>query len=149
MTPNTSKSLSDIFDVELTNTDKSISELKITATTESIDSLEKQRDYVKKNIIALIEKGSLALDEMMEISKSTESGKDYKVVIEMVKTLVDTNTQLFDIEVAHKPKDLTKEEIDGVKTLTQNNTTVFVGSTTDLSRHLKSLNDSSIIENKQ
>lgn len=146
MTPNTAKSLSDIFDIELTNTEKSISELKIVATTESIDSTEKQREYVKNNIISIIEKGTLALDEMVRISKSSESNKDYKVLIDMVKTLVDTNVHLFDIEFAHKPKDI-KDDLDN-NNLTQNNTTVFVGSTSDLSKHLKSLSNSNIIENK-
>ena len=143
MTPNTSKALSDIFDVELTNTDKSIEVLKIEATNNSIDSLETQRNYVKKNIVSLIEKGNQAMDEMMAVAKSTEDGKDYKVVIEMVKVLVDTNTQLLDVEVVHKPKEI--ESDDSPTTAIQNNTTVFVGSTADL---LKSLKSSNIIENK-
>lgn len=147
MTPNTSKSLSDIFDVELTTTDKSVSELKINAKNDSIDSLEAQREYVKKNIVSLIEKGTTALDEMIEVAKSTEIGKDYKVVSDMVAALVDHNIKLLDTEVAHKPKELSANEGDASQQLTQNNT-VFVGSTSELSKFLKNSGSSNIIENK-
>jgi glycine cleavage system H lipoate-binding protein len=134
-TPNTNKSLSDIFDVELTNTDKSLDQLKIAATVESIDTLETQREYVKKNIIELIEKGNLALDEMLTIAKSTEAGKDYMVATGMIKTLVETNTTLLDCEVAHKTT-LNTPLTNNAEQIT-NNTAVFVGSTSELSKYLK------------
>lgn len=137
ITPNVNKSLSDIFDVELTQTDKSENELIIAAKVNSIDSLETQREYVKANIIALIEKGNTALDSMITIADSTEVGKDFKIVTEMITVLVATNMTLLDCEVAHKPtvdpKALTQNSIGQVT----NNTAVFVGSTSDLSKYLK------------
>lgn len=132
ITPNTNKSLSDIFDVELTVTDTSHAELQLAAKAESIDSLEVQRKYVKNNIVALIEKGNDALDVMITIAKTTEANKDFTVVAELLKTLVDTNIKLLDCEVAHKPK-TDQPEVPGVV----NNTAVFVGSTTELDNYLK------------
>lgn len=138
MTPNVNKSLADIFDVELTTTDKSVEELKISAKNADIDSLEKQRDYVKSNIVALIEKGMSALDNMTTIANSTESGKDFKVVSDMITALVDTNMTLLDCEVAHKAAPMldSSGKTDATQAIT-NNTAVFVGSTSELSKYLK------------
>lgn len=152
MTPNMSKTLSEILgvDLDLTTTDKTHTELKIIATNEATDSLESQREYVKKNIVSLIEKGVAALDEMLAVAKSTEVGKDYKVASDMIAALVDHNITLLDAEVAHKPK-IDKEEISekSLANITTNNT-VFVGSTTDLGKHLRNnpiSNSSNIVEN--
>ena len=144
-TPNTNNSLSAIFDIELTKTDKSIDELKIAATVDSIDSLATQRDYVKKNIVELIEKGGKSLDVMITIAESTEAGADFKVVSEMIKTLVETNMKLLDSEVVHKQTDNKPAQNS-----TTNNT-VFMGSTAELSKYLKNsiiTTPIQIVENK-
>lgn len=149
-TPNVNKSLSDIFDITLTDTDKSLDELKITAKSDSIDSLEKQREYVKANIIALIEKGTKALDNVIKIAESTEVAKDFNAVTDLLKTLVDTNMTLLECEVVHKPKiDPTQPPATATEQITNN--TVFVGSTQDLAALLKNPAGSTyqnIIENK-
>lgn len=148
MTPNTTKSLSDILgvDLDLTTTDKSASELKIIATNEATNSLEAQREYVKKNIVTLIEKGVEALDQMINVAKSTESGKDYKVVSEIISSLVDHNITLLDAEVAHKPKEGPTDPEDKAPANVTNNT-VFVGSTADLAKHIRNKpNSSNIVE---
>lgn len=143
MTPNINAALSGIFDVALTDTDKPLDVMKLEAKAESIDSLEKQREFVKTNIVKLLEKGTAALDEMLAVAKSTESGKDYAVVKDMIKSLVDGNIALLEVEVAHK----NKPPEDGDKPpreVTNNN--VFVGSTTDLQKHLNG--GSNTVENK-
>lgn len=142
-TPNVNKSLSGIFDIELATTDKPIAELKIEAKSNSINSLEAQREYVKSNIVSLLEKGKTALDELTAIATSTESYKDFKVVSEMIKVLVDTNMTLLECEVVHKPAEPTESAAQ-----VTNNTAVFVGSTSELSKYLKKSNTSTnIIEN--
>lgn len=132
MTPNTNNSLSEIFDIELTKTDKSIDELKIAATVDSIDSLSTQREYVKKNIVNLIEKGTKSLDFMITVAETNEAGADFKVVSEMIKTLIDSNMKLLDSEVVHK-----QQADKSTPSSTTNNNTVFVGSTAELSKYLK------------
>jgi hypothetical protein len=135
MTTNTNKSLSDIFDIELTTTDKTVGELAIAAKAESIDSLETQRKYVKNNIVALLEKGTALLDNMSDIAKSTEASKDFQVAAAIIDTLVKANMTLLDCEVVHKPK-IEQNKSETGETIT-NNTAVFVGSTSDLSKYLK------------
>jgi hypothetical protein len=129
-------SLSDIFDVELSETDKPLQELKATAQAAEIDSLEKQREYVKSNLVKLIERGMTAVSDLNTIANSTEKSRDFEVMSGLIKTLVDTNIELLNVEVAHKPKvDLTagKQEAGTI-----NNNTVFVGSTKDLAKYLSS-----------
>lgn len=146
MTPNINKSLSAIFDVELTSTDKPLEELKIDAKNKSIDSLEAQREYVKANIVELIEKGKTVLDNMSTIANSTEDAKDFTVVTNLIKTLVETNMTLLDCEVAHKPKLELLEAGQEAKQIT-NNTTVFCGSTSDLAK-MVTAQQTLTIENK-
>jgi hypothetical protein len=133
-TPKMNMSLSEIFDVELTQTDKSLEVLQIEAKAESIDTLEIQRKYVKDNIVKLIEKGTQALDNLTNIANSTESSRDFQVLNEMINTLVKTNMTLLECEVVHKPK---LDAMSKGDSTTTNNTAVFVGSTTDLAKHLK------------
>lgn len=136
-TPNTRKSLSDIFDVALQDTDKSLAELKIEAKIDHINSLEKQREYVKGKIVSLIEKGDKALDDMIKIAETTEDKNDYKVVAQMIDTLVATNISLLDVEVVHKVKE---SETEDSKVVTNNN--VFVGSTADFQKTFLRNNES-------
>lgn len=151
-TPNTNKSLSDIFDIELTNTDKPLDELKISAKSDSIDTLEAQREYVKANIVSLLEKGKKALDSVITVAESTEVAKDFVVVSDMIKTLVAANMTLLECEVVHKPKnDPAQPPASGTEQITNNNTAVFVGSTNDLAAFLKNSaipTYQNIIENK-
>lgn len=138
MTPNTNKSLSEIFDVELTETDKSVEELALVAKAESIDSLENQRTYVKNNIVTLLEKGNLLLDNLTNIANSTEASKDFQVANDIIKNLVAANISLLEVEVAHKQKPVEQAgAVNNGQVTTNNNTAVFVGSTSELSKYLK------------
>ncbi len=134
-TPKMESSLSNIFDIELQMTDKSLTELAEAAKVADIDSLEKQRDYVKSNLVKLIERGMNAVSDLNVIANSTEKSRDFEVLGGLIKTLVETNVELLNVEVVHKPKlDLKGSQ----EATTINNTAVFVGQTKDLAAYLKS-----------
>lgn len=127
--------LSQIFDIELKQTDKPIQEIKAEAQVAEINSLESQREYVKANLVKLIERGMNAVLDLNIIANSTEKSRDFEVIATLIKTLVDTNVELLNVEVAHKPK----IEFDKQQTAdTINNNTVFVGSTKDLAAYINS-----------
>ena len=135
ITPKMNTSLSDIFDTELQVTDRPLAEIKADAQAAEINSLEKQREYVKSNLVKLIERGMNAVSDLNVIANSTEKSRDFEVLGGMIKTLVETNVELLNLEVAHKPKqDGTSQEATTI-----NNNTVFVGSTKDLASYLKSV----------
>lgn len=135
ITPKMNASLADIFDTELHVTDRPLAEIKADAQAAEINSLEKQREYVKSNLVKLIERGMNAVSDLNVIANSTEKSRDFEVLGGMIKTLVETNVELLNLEVAHKPKQ------DGIaqESTTINNNTVFVGSTKDLASYLKSV----------
>lgn len=140
-TPKVESSLSNIFNVELQEADpnRSIVELQAEAQAKAIDSLEAQRDYVKGNLVKLIERGMTAVSDLNTIANSTEKSRDFEVMSALIKTLVETNVELLNVEVAHKPKIGIPGSSDQSAT-TINNNTVFVGQTKDLAAYLKSSN---------
>jgi hypothetical protein len=140
-TPKVEASLSSIFNVDLQEVDpnRSLAELQAEAQAKSIDSLESQRDYVKANLVKLIERGMVAVGDLNTIANSTEKSRDFEVMAGLIKTLVETNVELLNVEVAHKPK-LGIPGANGQEATTINNNTVFVGQTKDLAAYLKSTN---------
>lgn len=140
-TPKIENSLSSIFNVDLQEVDpnKSIAEMQASAVAAEITSLESQREYVKSNLVKLIERGMTAVSDLNTIANSTEKSRDFEVMSALIKTLVETNVELLNVEVAHKPKIGIPGSSDQSAT-TINNNTVFVGQTKDLAAYLKSSN---------
>ena len=143
MTPKMDNNLSDIFGTEPTTViddAKSLMEAKAEARAADIVTLEKQRDYVKQNMVSLITQGMDSLADLKLIAQSSEKSRDFEVLSTMIKTLIDANESLLAIEVAHKPKVDPAAMLQGTgNTMVQNNTTVFVGSTSELGNWLKTI----------
>ena len=90
--------------------------------------------YARENLYDIIENGSHALHELVEIAKSSEHPRAFEVVASLMKTLTDANKDL--LEVQAKVKKLKQE--DGIPTGPSNVTNaLFVGSTTELQNMLK------------
>lgn len=134
-TPNMNTALSAIFDVELANTDRPLAELQVEAKKAETNSLERQRDYVRGNMVELIEHGKDMMRRMTEIATSTEASKDFEVANHILKTLVDTNAKLLECEVAGKPEE--KKTPEAQQSGVVNNTAVFVGSTAELGKMIR------------
>jgi hypothetical protein len=90
--------------------------------------------YARENLYDIIENGSHALNELVEIAKASEHPRAFEVVASLMKTLTDANKDLLDIQ--SKVKKLKQDD-----TVQQgpNNVTnaLFVGSTTELQSMLK------------
>jgi len=95
--------------------------------------IETDYQYARENLYKVIESGSGALDELVELAKQSQSPRAFEIVGQLVKTLTDANKDL--LEVQKKVKDLKREE----KSKGPNNVTnaLFVGNTTDLQKMLK------------
>ncbi len=93
-------------------------------------------DYVRKTLFHLIEKGNEALDHLLPLAKESESPRSFEVMhmllkttSEMARDLLGLHNSMNDIQAGQeKPKN------DGNVTNIQNNTAVFVGTTTELQR---------------
>ena len=104
-------------------------------STYSEENPERDQDYkyARKNFYKVIEKGTMALDEMLDVAKASEHPRAYEVVSTLMKTLVEANKDL----VAMNEKKTKSEEPEEEKGVTNNN--LFVGSTSELQQLVKDL----------
>ena len=98
------------------------------------DTASDDFEYARRVKHDLLAKGSEALDDMMEVARSTEHPRAYEVLSNMMKNVGDVSDSLLDLH--KKKKDYKKKEDQPALPGTTNNN-VFVGSTTDLQRMLK------------
>ena len=87
--------------------------------------------YTRMNLKNVIESGAHALDEMIEIAKSSQQPRAFEVVATLINTLAGANKDLLDLN--KKYKDLMPES-SRPSNVTNN---LFVGSTSELLQLLK------------
>jgi hypothetical protein len=98
------------------------------------NSIEDDAEYARQNLRKLIDKGNDAANHIVEIAKQSEHPRAFEVAANMLKNLADMNKDL--LEIQKRKKDLT-----GVAESKSNinvDKAVFVGSTTELVKFLKS-----------
>ena len=83
----------------------------------------------RNNLHQIINQGSDALEEALIVAKTSEHPRAFEVVGQLIKTLVDANKDLLDIQ--KKLKDLKKVDEKDPTPQTINNS-IFVGSTSEL-----------------
>lgn len=93
---------------------------------------ENDYEYARENFYNVIEKGTQALEDMLDVAKASEHPRAYEVVSTLMKTLVDANKDLVDMG-KKKAQDEAPEEGQ----VTNNN--LFVGSTAELQQILKDM----------
>lgn len=125
---NTNEKLSEALEVEPIEIMPEI--FPVASETSLIDD---DADYARANIRELIEKGNVAMDNLLHVAKESEHPRAYEVAANMLKNLTDMNKDL--LEIQKRKKDL--------KPQTQQNITVdkavFIGSTTELLKQLRDI----------
>jgi|TARA_B110000908_G_C10238565_1_gene444798 hypothetical protein len=96
------------------------------------DRAEIDYDYARTNFYNIIETGTEALEQMLDVAKASEHPRAYEVVSTIMKTLVDANKDLVGMSEKKKPKET--EAFDG-----KVNNNLFVGSTAELQQLLKDM----------
>ena len=104
-----------------------------TELVEVKDQIQDDADYARKNLRNLIDKGSVAVDNILLVAAASEHPRAYEVAAGLIKNLSDLNKDL--LEVQKRKKDLTGES-QNAKNINVDKA-VFVGSTTDLVKFLK------------
>ena len=93
------------------------------------DDIDTDTKYVRQNLYDLIEKGHGAIDELLAVADQSQHPRAYEVLATMIKTMVETNRDL--IELQERKKKLKKdEEVSQPNGNVTNN--MFVGSTKEL-----------------
>ena len=137
MATNLTNNLNDIFDVEaeLIDTETAISTAVVHSNNKQED-INDDYQFARENLYSVIDKGTQALDSLLELAKVSEHPRAFEVVATLSKTLMDANKDLLSIQ--KKVKELQKEGEDSGGSTPQNVTNaLFVGSTADLQKMLK------------
>ena len=98
------------------------------------DDIEKDYDYTRGNLYSIIEKGQEAINGILEIAQESEMPRAYEVAGQLIKSVSDATDKLIDLQ--KKLKDVNEEQI--VKGPSTVNNSLFVGSTADLAKLIKS-----------
>jgi hypothetical protein len=86
---------------------------------EYIPSSDDDYDFARKNIRSILEKGSIALDKMLDVADLSQHPRSYEVVSTLIKSLSDSSKDL--LELAEKKNRIEKgKDVDGNKTINNN-----------------------------
>ena len=84
-------------------------------------------EQAKFNIKDIIMKGSSSLDDLIDVARQSEHPRAYEVLANLIRTLVDSNKILVDINIREKSTNVNNDNRK-----INNNNNIFVGSTKDL-----------------
>lgn len=98
----------------------------------SVDKAPSDYEYARQNLYDVIEKGSSALEDIIDIAKQSESPRAFEVATNLIKTMVDANKDL--LELAKRKKELEHKDPEGPQTVNNN---LFVGSSAELLKMIK------------
>ena len=127
--------LNDAFNVTGDIVQKESVTRKIEKIKDSTEDVKKDYEYTRGNLYSIIEKGQEALNGILELSaQESEMPRAYEVAGQLIKNVADATDKL--MELQKKLKDVEEEkQSKGPSTV---NNALFVGSTAELSKLLKS-----------
>ena len=97
-------------------------------------------EYTRETLYDLIEKGREGIEEMIEVARQSEHPRAYEVLAGLIKDTANTSEKLMDLH--RKVTQLDQMLLPPPEQNTGNTTNnLFIGSTTELQRMLKDLND--------
>ena len=97
------------------------------------NDIEKDYEYTRGNLYSIIEKGQEAINGILELAQDSEMPRAYEVAGQLIKSVSDATDKLMDLQ--KKLKDVNEEtQSKGPNTV---NNALFVGSTAELSKLLK------------
>lgn len=101
------------------------------------DILESDKVHTRNTVYDLIQLGSDAAYEMLDIARETQKARDFEVVGQLLKAVGDLSDKLLDNQQKIKSLEL-EVSADGSQKVTNNTTNaLFVGSTAELQKFLK------------
>ena len=125
----------EIFDLPSSNDVEGelvVDTLKKPLSPEGSNDVDTDYQYARENLYNVIERGSDALNTLVEIANQSESPRAFEIVSTLIKTLSDANKDL--LEVQTKVKKLKEETHTGPNNVTN---ALFIGNTTELQKLIK------------
>ena len=114
--------------------DVEVSKAEVISEKSENNDIKTDYDYTRANLYSIIEKGQEAINGILELAQESEMPRAYEVAGQLIKNVADATDKLMDLQ--KKLRDV--EEVKQQKGPTTVNNALFVGSTADLSKFLKS-----------
>ena len=104
-------------------------------------SEDKDNDYefTRETLYDLIEKGREGIEEMIEVARQSEHPRAYEVLATLIKDTAQTSEKLMDLH--RKIQSIDQMMLPAPKQESNTTNNLFIGSTTELQRMLKDLNN--------
>ena len=96
------------------------------------EDIEKDYEYQRENFYKLVERGSVAIDGILELAKEGEHPRAYEVAGQLIKNVAEVTEKLGDLQ--EKMKRLKEVPDNAPKNVTN---ALFVGSTAELEKIIK------------
>ena len=129
--------IEEALDVDTSIIPKKESKMEIVPASTS-QQLKKDYEYTRGNLYSLIEKGQEAVDGILEVAQSSDQPRAYEVAGQMIKHVGDVADKLADL---HKKVNEIENPKGSSADKQVTNNTMFVGSTAELAKFLKSKQD--------
>ena len=100
------------------------------------EDIEKDYEYQRENFYKLVERGSVAIDGILELAKEGEHPRAYEVAGQLIKNVAEVTEKLGDLQ--EKMKRLKDVPDNAPKHVTN---ALFVGSTAELQKMIKNSNE--------
>lgn len=123
------KKLNEVLDIE--DSVQSVQQIVKPPEGNDDEQIDKDYEYTRTNLYNIIERGTEALEEVLEVAKQSQQPRAFEVVSTLVKTISDANKDL--LELKNKQKAL-KGEKAKAKNVTN---ALFVGSTADFQKMIE------------
>jgi len=102
------------------------------------ENYDNDYEYSRRVLYDLIEKGTDALESMIEVARESEHPRAFEVLSGLIKNTADVNDKLLDLNKKHK--DINAKNVPASVEGGTTNNNVFIGSTADLQRMLQDVN---------
>ena len=125
--------LNDEFNISNDVVETEVVKEKIEKVKDSVDDINKDYEYTRGNLYSIIEKGQEAVNGILELAQESEMPRAYEVAGQLIKNVADATDKLMKLQ--KELKDVNEESAKGPTNVTN---ALFVGSTADLAKLLKS-----------
>ena len=109
---------------------------KVNPPQSNEDDIENDYKYQRENFYGLVEKGSQAIEGILELAKEQEHPRAYEVAGNLIKQVAEVTEKLGDLQ--EKMRKLKEVPNSAPKNVTN---ALFVGSTAELQKMLKGKSD--------
>lgn len=127
--------MEELFDIDPVEAEAEVVSAK--PTVQNIDDIETDYKYAREELYQLIQKGQVAIEELLDVARSSNHPRAYEVAFQGIKNVADITDKLADLQ--KKMKDIKAEDKKSSPTTVNN--TMFVGSTADLAKMLKNASE--------